>query len=172
MLEYLKIGLIGKPHGVRGEFRVQPLCDHPETRFSRLPQVYLDEDGKHRPVAVASVRAHGGGILMQLRGVADRDAAQSLCGKYLYVDRAHAAKLPDNANFVCDLIGCAVLDEQGNALGTLTDVLTTGGVDVYVLTDDEGQLLFPALSRVVLSVDVAAARMVVNAQSLREVSLR
>ena len=85
------------------------------------------------------------------------------------MDRAHAAQLPEYTYFIADLVGLAVTDTKGTAYGKITDVLSTGSNDVYVI--DGGKLMVPALKKVIERVDVEAGQMVFKADVLREVGL-
>ena len=109
---------------------------------------------------------------MQLEGVNDRDAAEALRGTEVYVDRKHAIKLGADENFVCELIGLKAVDENGEAIGTLRDVLKPNTVcDVYVFDTARGELMIPALKRVVRKVDVDAGVMTLDRAALDEVAV-
>ncbi|MDR3050256.1 MAG: ribosome maturation factor RimM [Oscillospiraceae bacterium] len=167
---YLAVGQVLKPQGVAGEVKVKPITDNP-ARFLALCQVFVQQGAGYEPKAVACTRVHDGFVYLRFEGVGDRQAAEALRGTLLYVDRAHAVALPPDTDFICDLLGCAAEDAQGNALGVLMDVLQPGPHDVYVLRTLRGELMFPALKRVVLRVDVAAKRMVLDAKALAEVEV-
>ena len=167
---YLMVGQVVRPQGIRGEVKVLPMTDDPQ-RFLTLTQVYVQAGEAYTPCAVQCTRVHDGMAYLRMEGVDGRDAAEAMRGAYLYVDRANAVPLPEDSNFICDLIGCEAVDEQGQAIGTLRDVLQTGAADVYVLDTARGELLFPALKRVVRSVDIAARRMVLDASALAEVGV-
>lgn len=77
--------------------------------------------------------------------------------------RDKAVKLEENENFIADLIGMTVYEEDGSCLGTLTDVLQTGANDVYVVELNDGrEVLIPAIRQCILEVDVEAATMKVH----------
>ena len=82
-------------------------------------------------------------------GVGDANAVEALRGEKLYVDREHAVELPEDADFIVDLIGCRVTDDEGNDYGKITDVMQPGGNDVYVISGKRGEVLVPALKSVV-----------------------
>ena len=64
---------------------------------------------------------------------------------------------------MAELIGLTAVDEAGETLGTVTEVMATGANDVYVVTTAEGgELLLPAIADVVLEIDIADGRMTVN----------
>ncbi len=167
---YLLIGTVIKPQGVKGEVKVKPETDDP-ARFLELTQVYVREGAGYATRAMTCTRVHDGFVYLQFAGASDRDAAEALRGLVLYIDRAHATALPQDAEFICDLLGCEAFDQEGQRIGKLVDVLQPGANDVYVLDTPRGELMLPALKRVVLSVDVRAKRMVLDAAALAEVGV-
>ena len=96
---------------------------------------------------------------------------EKLRGRKLFIDRAHANALEEDEVYICDLIGCEAVDEAGEAVGTLTDVLQHGPVDVYVFRTARGTMMAPALKAVFPRVDVAARRIDVCAEKLQEVAV-
>ncbi|MEG0784344.1 MAG: PRC-barrel domain-containing protein, partial [Christensenella sp.] len=83
----------------------------------------------------------------------------------------HAAKLPQGAYYVADLIGCTIIDEQGVQIGVLQDILQNGAVDVYSVKTTTGICMFPALKQVVLTRDIEKRVITVDAQKLSEVAI-
>ena len=169
--EYLQIGEIVRPQGIRGEVKLRAMTSDPG-RYARLETVYLLENGSYRAVRVLGGRAQQGFAYLKLEGVNDRNQAEALRGRAVYVDRAHAIELGEDENFVCDLIGLQAVDTQGKPLGTLRDVLTPNAVcDVYVFDTPRGELMIPALRRVVREVDLDAGRIVLDEAVLPEVAV-
>lgn len=167
---HLLIGEVTKPQGIRGEVKVKPITCDPE-RFYDLEEVFLEKNGRYEPVKVLSARVDANGAYLLLEGAADRNAAEALRGQLLYVDRAHAVELPEDAEFICDLIGCHGADENGRDLGELTDVLQPGGNDVYVFRGPLGEVLVPALKDVVRRVSVQEKEILFDAKRLNEVAV-
>ncbi len=167
MKEYLCVGQIVKPQGVKGEVKVRPFTDD-AGRFLTLKTVWLGEGGK--PMRVTAARLREGYAYLMLEGVSGRDAAEALRGTELYVDRANAIYLPEGRYFVTDLIGLAVQDEAGGPLGVLTDITQAGGNDVYRV-EGERTFLFPALKRAIASVDIKAGCIVLRADVLKEIAV-
>jgi len=167
---YLLLGTIVKPQGVRGEVKLRYETDDP-SRFDTLTAVYLRRGEAYEPLRVLAARVSGGAAFLTLEGVEDRDAAEALRGRDVYVDRAHARELAGNEVFVADLLGVKAVDPDGRAVGTLRDVLQNGGVDVLVFTTPRGTLMAPFLKRLVRELDVRAGRMVLDPQTLSEVGL-
>lgn len=157
--EFIVIGEITKPHGVRGEMRVKPHTDEPE-RFSWLEQVYVGETSP-RLMAVEQARQHQGMILLKLTAVNDRTAAEALRGEWLMVTEAEALPLEEGEYFLFQLEGLAVETVEGEALGTLTRVIETGANNVFVVEGEQGELLLPDIAEVVQEIDFENGRMLV-----------
>lgn len=169
MEKYLRVGLIQRPHGVRGMVKLMPLTED-IGRFNGLKEAYLERNGAFEPVEALDISAQPEAVLLRLSGCESREAAEALRGLYLCVDRAHAVKLPAGRYFVADMIGCAVEDTHGTPLGLLTEVLETGANDVYVI-EGERRLMVPALKKLLALVDVERKRVVLDAAVLEEVGL-
>lgn len=168
--EYLMIGEITKPQGVRGEVKVRP-CTCDAERFEGLETVYIEKDGGYAPMNIRVNRLSEDAVFMNVEGVTDRDAAEALRGTLLYIDRAHAVALDEDTNFLADLYGLHGLTDDGRDLGKLADVMQPGGNDVYVFKGPLGEVLVPALRSVVLNVDLAAGEIRLNGRRLDEVAV-
>ncbi len=149
MNEYLDCGQIVNTHGVHGEVRIVPWADSPEflCRFSTL---YVD--GK--PVPVVSSRVHKGSVIARLQGVDTVESAMVLKGKTVQIRRADAS-LPEGSFFLADIIGLDVVDEAGQKLGTLTEVLSPSVQQIYVV-QGEREILIPAVPEFILEVNIEA----------------
>lgn len=168
MKNYLLMGRIIKPQGVKGEVKVLPITDDPD-QFLDLACVYLSEDGG-TCIGIESARTREGFAYLMLQGVTDRDQAQLLRETDLYIDRLSAQPLPEGRYYIADLLGMQVQDEAGNELGKLTDIAQAGGNDVYEVTGPR-TLRFPALKSVLSKVDVEASVMVLDSQILAQIAV-
>ena len=167
--DYIEIGEIVKPQGIRGEVKLR--AGSPE-RCAKLETVYLKEGGAYRPRRVLKGRSYDGFAFLQLEGVGDRNAAEALRGQAVYIDREHGYELGEDENFISDLIGLTAVDTQGNRIGRLRDVLSPNAVcDVYVFDTPRGELMIPALKRVVNRVDLEAGQIVLDERVLPEVAV-
>lgn len=170
MQDYLMIGEITKPQGVRGELKLRPVTCDP-SRFEGMEQAYLKEGEAYRPVKISVRRAGEDAVFFRMEGVQTRDDAEKLRGTLLYTDRAHAVELDEDSSFICDLIGLKGMLSDGGEIGTLKDVLQPGGNDVYVFSGARGEVLVPALKSVVLSVDLDAGTMLLDSGRMAEVAV-
>ncbi len=167
----LLVGVVGRARGLKGHVRVRPYTDDPG-RFFALKRAFLKDGNGYREVTIAECDVVGEDVVLRFAQAPDRTAAEALNGMEIYVAREDAVDLPPDAHFIVDLIGCAVVDEQGNAYGTLAEILQHGSADVYVVRGGpKGEMLFPALKAVICAVDVTGKRIVVNADRLGEVAV-
>ena len=164
MENLIKIGLITKPHGVRGEVKVNPLTDD-ITRFSGLKKVVLD--GKEQKVISAKVG--DGVVFLALFGVTDRNVAEALRGKYIFVSREDAIPLEEDSFFIDDILGCELYAED-LLIGKIIDV-TLAKTDIFTIkTVDDRVMRFPFLKDLLISVNVFDKKVTVKKQRLMEVS--
>lgn len=162
----LNVGTIVNTHGVKGEVRVWPQTDFPELRFkpgSKLLLVPPEEAGNPSPVEIQSSREQKNVYVLKLKGIDDMNGAEKLKGWGLKVAETERAPLDEGEYYVRDIVGCTVITEEGETLGTVSDVLTPGANDVWVVKRAKGkELLLPVIDEVVLEVDVAAKRIKVH----------
>jgi 16S rRNA processing protein RimM len=156
----LTVGTILGPHGVHGEFKVRLQTDDPEHLLT-LKRIFLGDEPA--PRTVLGVRMHAGNALMRLQGISTRETVERFRGTPLRIRGADARPLAPNEYFLYQIIGLEAVDEAGNRLGRVTDLMETGANDVLVITPEEGaDILLPSHPDVVLSMDPAAGRIVVR----------
>ena len=172
MLEYLTIGEIVNVHGVHGAVKVIPLTDDP-ARFKKLKTARVVHRGNTKEYNVQNVQIQSKFVIVKFAGIENRDEATLLRGAEIQVSRKDAVKLPEGSYFICDLIGCRVVEQDGNLLGVVDDVFSTGSNDVYSVKDPEGRnIMLPAIAQVVKDVDVEKGEIIVELlPGLKEVYL-
>ena len=170
MNEYLMIGEVLKPQGIRGEAKIKPYAADPED-FRRWKTLYIKAGEAYTPVAARCSRVHDGFAYITLDNCTNPNDVERLRGVQLYIRREQAVQPEGDEVFICDLVGCEAVDETGRVLGTLTEVLQHGPVDVYVFKTPKGSMMAPALKAVFPRVDVQARRVDVCAEKLQEVAV-
>ncbi|HZP26224.1 MAG TPA: ribosome maturation factor RimM, partial [Dehalococcoidia bacterium] len=140
------------------EVKVVPMLDHPD-RFRPGRSLYTLAD-RH---IIESVRWHKGQALVKLSGVNDRDAAEDLRSQYLQAPETDFKPLDEGEYYHFQLIGLGVRTTDGQPIGKLTRIMTTGANDVYVVYGMLGEILIPAIGDVVKEIDLEAGVMVVEA---------
>ena len=162
MENLLQVGVITTTHGVRGEVKVFPTTDD-AARFKKLKQVILDTGKENLTLEIAGVKFFKNMVILKFKGYDNINDVERFRKKSLYVTRENAVKLKKNEYFIADLIGIQVVSDEGEELGTISDVLQTGANDVYVVSKDGAKdLLIPAIHACIQNVDVAAGQMKVH----------
>jgi len=186
--DYVRIGLITNTHGVRGELAVMPLTDD-AGRFKRLSQVFIENasvvgakpgagpaDVNVSRFDIEQVRFHKNKLLLKFKGYDDVNGVVCLKGLYIAIEEKDLVELPENSYFIFDLLGCEVTNLSGVYLGVVTDVLSTGAADIYVVKKlpgndsgnrgndgmDSGELLIPAVKSVIKEVSVKDKRIIAD----------
>ncbi len=160
--EFVIIGQIVKPHGVRGALKVLPLTDDPK-RFSSLTQVYLgEEDRQGEPVGIKKVQFQAGNIILTLENINSREEAELWRRQYVQIPAGETMPLPDGAYYFYQLIGLKVITNAGDVVGVVEDVASYPANDVFVVVDSEREYLIPDIPDVIEKVDVDAGEIIIN----------
>jgi 16S rRNA processing protein RimM len=154
------VGVIGAPHGVRGEMRIKPFTEEPLALKKYGP---LESEDGRRTFTVASARMQGDMIVAKLDGVTDRDQAASLTNLRLYVPRERLPAPKDGEFYHADLIGLRAEDESGAAIGTVRGVENFGAGDLLEIAREGGDTVHvPFTDEFVPDVDIAAGKVIVS----------
>jgi 16S rRNA processing protein RimM len=148
---YLTVGFLRRPHGLRGEIVMDLHTDFPE-RLKRGRKLLVSED--HQPLTIEGVREHQKGVLIKFKGIDTPEDAGTFRNQWVYVNAKDVPPLPAGQIYQYELFGFQVLDENGNVLGELVEIIETGANNVYVVRDGSGrELLLPAIPSVILELD-------------------
>ncbi len=156
--ERIRIGSIGRPHGIRGELRI-----HVDRRYrdqiTRLDSLLVGESGSDStPSHVEGVRPHQDVYLVKLEGVSDRDAADELRGLSVTCPASALIAAGGVGPFPEQLIGFDVVTEEGAMIGSLEDVVECPAGEMYVVREGEKEHLIPAVPEMILEIDLANRR--------------
>jgi 16S rRNA processing protein RimM len=159
----LVVGVIARPHGVRGEVVVDVATDDPAARLPAGAVLATDPPAAG-PLTIEAVRPHQGRLLVVFAGVPDREAAAGLRGVRLCVDSAEIT-VPDDPDEFSDfqLIGLVAEDSAGERLGEVVRIDHGPGADLLVLRLTGGRdALVPFVRAIVPEVDLAGGRLVIT----------
>ncbi len=157
MEDFLYIGRVAKPHGVRGEIKVFPTTDDIR-RYDELDYVYI-EDTKYD---IKSVKYVGKFVVLKLEGLNTVEDTLGLREKVVKIEKSRGIALEEDEYYYSDLIGLNVIAE-GEKFGVLTDIIRTGSNDVYeVKTTDDKTVLLPAIKECIKKIDIANGEMLVH----------
>ena len=159
MEQMFQVGVISSTHGVRGEVKVYPTTDDVK-RFKKLKEAILDTGREQKLLEIETVKFFKQFVILKFKGIDSINDIEKYKGKSLLVDREHAVKLKKDEYFIADMIGMHVVTEDGQAFGTLKEVIETGANDVYIIgTEEHGDVLVPAIKQCILDVDIENSTM-------------
>jgi len=152
--EWVTIGKIVAPFGIRGELKVRSFTDIPD-RFVTLDAVCLSPS--YVSYTIESVRPYKGEDmhLLKLGGIDDATTAETLRDGDICVPLSALPQLPPNSYYQHDIVGLQVFNLDGVLIGVIDDIMSTGGNDVYIIkAPNRKQILIPAIKDVVKQIDL------------------
>ena len=157
-MEKIKLGQIVTAVGIKGEVKVYPYTDIPE-RFEEIDSLMIES----KTAKINGVRYMKNMVILRLEGVDDRNAAEALRGKNLYIDRKDMWEMPEDTYLVKDILGMTVMDPEGNRIGKLVNVIQNSAQDLYEIEQEDGKkFLLPAVGEFVQTVNLNKRIMVVR----------
>ena len=156
------VGIVLRPHGVRGAIKVGPLTDD-VARFKQLKKVYIDNITYN----VIKAQVSNNEVYLTLDLIDTREKAELLRNKEILIDKEDTVKLPKDRYFIVDIIGCEVCVD-GKVIGKIKDVLQHGAADVYVISGEK-ECMVPALKKLLLSVDVESKKITFDREVFEQV---
>lgn len=162
----VEVGRVIGAWGIKGWFKVLPFAADPQALFS-TKRWYLrppEGPGLAPPplLRVTHSREHGGMVVAGAQEVADRRAAEALKGARVFVARSSFPTAGSDEYYWVDLIGCAVVNREGVALGSVVDLIDTGAHSVLRVGQGEDERLIPFVAAYVDDVDLAGRRISVD----------
>ena len=152
--EPVLLGKIIATHGVKGQLRIF-LFSGEFSSIAGLDTIMVKAPNSGMETfEVAAAARHGKKVLLTLKNYDNVNQVLHLVGRELYVERDQLPELPEGEYYWRDLVGLRVVTDQGEMLGTLTEIIATGSNDVYVVQGVEREYLIPALEEVVLEVNL------------------
>ena len=170
----VEVGRVIGAFGVQGAIKVAPFAADAQALFS-TKRWYVAPSEQPRPgglahpvmLRVAQAREQGDAIVATVQDLADRDLAEQLKGARVYVSRASFPTPDDGEFYWVDLIGLAVTNREGLALGTVVGLIETGPhavLRVQPAAPDAEELLIPFVAVYVDAVEMDQRRILVDWQ--------
>ena len=128
-----------------------------------MKKVILDTGREQIDLEIEGVKFFKNMVILKFKGYDSIDEIEKYKGRDLLITRDLAVELGPDENFITDLIGLLVVKDDGEELGTLTDVIKTGANDVYEVRMADGrEVLLPAIKECVLNVDLEKGTITVH----------
>ncbi|OGO19195.1 MAG: 16S rRNA processing protein RimM [Chloroflexi bacterium RBG_16_48_8] len=158
--EFLAVGRIVRPHGVRGNLLVAAESEIIQCIASET-QVFLGAN--HIAFTVRHFSSHRDQYLLSLEALNSREDAEAYREATLFVRFEDTSPLAEGVYFHWQLLGLNVVSDEDENLGTLEEIIETGANDVYLIHTHSGaELLLPAIESVIKSIDLEKNLMIVH----------
>ncbi|HEY9167245.1 MAG TPA: ribosome maturation factor RimM [Candidatus Kryptonia bacterium] len=163
MEDFVLIGIVRKVRNNKGDLKVEPMSDVP-SRYSSLTRVFVRRDLKDPALEklVEKCAPVNGYVVLKLEGVDSFTAAEDFVGSQILVPESERAELPAGTFYIDALIGMNVLNNEGNRIGTVDDVRSSGQRSLLVRRDDGKEFILPFVREFVKDVNVGAKTIVVE----------
>jgi 16S rRNA processing protein RimM len=162
----IAIGVVGKPHGVRGEVSLRLYnVNVDEAALEGVDRLVFDRAGRRQAHALRAVRPGPHGPLVTLEGIDTREQAAALTLSEVLVERDQLPELDEGEYYVADVIGCEVFSQAGARLGTVAETFWNGAQDVMIVRSDgapPAERLIPLVPAFVREVDAAGRKVLVD----------
>lgn len=168
ILEYVRVGWIGKTRGVSGDLWVTPDTDFPE-RFRDLKEIFVRDRDRYELLAISEADIISGRPVLHFEGVDSLEDARRMTNRELAVPRDQVMALPEGSHYIFELIGCSVYDETGTLIGELNNVESYPANDMYVIRTPDGKYRHaPVAKPFVREIDTAGKRIIIDRSGLFE----
>jgi 16S rRNA processing protein RimM len=159
----LLLGWVKKLRGVRGELSVSTRSEGLERYLGLRRAWFALPGGEARPQEIDTVRVHAGRLLVKPAGVDSAADAAAWIGREMWVEESALPPLEPGSYYAHQLVGLEVVTRDGEVLGHVSDVRSTGGCDLWVVRRRSGEeLLIPAAAAICTRVDVQGGRITVD----------
>lgn len=157
------IGKIVNTHGTHGEVKIVRITDF-EERFEPGNTVFAaGQDQPPIPLTIESHRQHKGFDLLKFKNRNHINDIEDLKGVYLKIDQSQLTELEENEYYYHEIIGCDVLTLDKEKIGTVTEILSPGANDVWVVKQTHGkEVLIPYIEDVVKEIHIEEQKIIIE----------
>jgi 16S rRNA processing protein RimM len=159
----IAVGVIRKPHGVRGEASVELWTDSAD-RLGELDEVELlsPDENESRPARIESVRPHVDRALVKFAGFESPDDLRAVQNWTIEIPESAARQLEEDEYFIHDLVGLTLVDESGRERGIVRDTEEGGGGVLLRVEGPRGTFDVPFASEICTRIDLSAGKIIVK----------
>ncbi len=161
-VDRILVGYVRRAHGINGAVVVRPLTDDPANRWTP-GAVLLSDHEPPRPYTVVDAAPYRDDLLVQFADVNDRSASEVLRGTSFTIESDERRDLDDDEFWPDELVGCAVVDEAGTAIGVVEAVEFGAAQDRLAVRTDDGRFEVPFVDAIVPTIDLEARVVVLTA---------
>jgi 16S rRNA processing protein RimM len=158
--KFLLIGKVVGTHGLNGCLKVRFWGEEERKDWKK---VFIYNGSEYETFEVEDFKFHNKGfVLLKVSSVSTRDQALQLKGSDVFIDKKELTELSDEEYYWFDLEGLEVYSKDGDFIGIIKEIFSTGSNDVFVVRNGTKENLIPGIKDVVLSIDKESGKMVIN----------
>lgn len=152
-MELVAVAKVARPRGIKGEVIADLLTDFPE-RFDGLETVTaVMPDTGRRELTIERHWLQSGRIVLKFVGIDSIEEAETIRNAEICVFESEAVELEEGEFYDWDLAGCSVETVEGETIGTVREIMRTGGPEILVV-DGAKELLIPFAEAICVEVDI------------------
>lgn len=149
--QFLLVGKVAKPHGLRGEVKIYAFSDDAGTLLHYQKIVLVDRTGRLTPsLHVENARSQGKYVVFKLESIDDRNSAESIHGMGVLIDKNDLREIEENEYYWYQYYNLPVHTDTGRFLGTITSIFSNGAQDIMVIQENGSEYLVPILDSVII----------------------
>ena len=162
-IDHAMIGEIIKPHGIQGEVKIYPYSEQPEN-FKNYSEIVLQRPaaGETETYKVVKCRIQGKLALLQLEGVATREAAENLKGSRIWLKRIDLPALGADEYYWHQLKGLLVVTDSGQEVGRASKLFSSLDHDVMVVAGGGHEYMIPVQQDIIKRIDKQGGKIIIS----------
>jgi len=158
---FVLAGKIIGVHGIRGVIKFKSFIE-PDLLTPGNPFFYHSTNHQINRISILSIKPNKRIYLITLEGITDRTQAEALVGTEILIERKALPELDSDTYYWFDIQGLDVIDTSGSCIGVVDSIMETGSNDVYVVENNGKEILIPAISSVIKTIDINKNQMIVD----------
>jgi 16S rRNA processing protein RimM len=148
------IGRVVKPHGIKGKMKVEYFGEDFHL-FSLYRGVFIEGDkGRPEPYEIMEAIPQPPRLILRLKGIEKIEETEPLIGKEILIEKEALPELEEGEYYWVDILGMEVETQDGKRIGKVKEIFPTGANDVYIVEGKRGEILLPAIEKVIQSIDL------------------
>jgi 16S rRNA processing protein RimM len=165
LTKWFNVGKIVNTHGIRGEVKVISSTDFPDERYAKGNTLYIFSPTSSEPVEVkiTSHRVHKNFDMLAFEGYSNVNDVEKFKGSVLKISEDQLTDLEEGEFYYHEIIGCIVFSEEGEEIGKIKEIISTGANDVWVIArKGEKDGLIPYIEDVVKDIDIENKKITIH----------
>lgn len=159
-MEYLKVGFIKKPHGIKGFIKLLPLTQN-ISRYNKLNKIYLKINNHYQEEEIEKSIIANDSVLIKLKNINNIEEAEKIKSVYVFISKEDGLNLEKGEYYTQDLIGCDFY-YKNKIIGKVVDIENFGTCDLFIVKTDNEEIYYPFLKNYINLIDIKNKKIIIN----------